>query len=776
MGSKTNTAKQTTAPPADVMAQYQALLQRASGVSTGNTVAPFTGSQNAAFGSFDQIPGQYLPQATNYATQGAEGISPGQISQYENPYQHDVTNATIGNINETNAEQQNQVKGNAIAQGALGGNRVGVAQGELARQQGLANNQTLAGLNANNYQQALAAAQADRAAKAAAAGQFAGLQGTAIQGAGAQLASGTQQQQQAASVLQQPYNQAGWLAGITGAVAPQEGTTTTQQTPGPNILSQLLGLGVSGLGIAGGLGWKPFAADGGRVGYADGGGIAPPFNSRAHEMMQTALDIANKMTGSAGGDAFGGAVAPSVVPHGYDIGGIVPNWGVVPSYDPNLQTLAMADAAPTTGIGFGAPPTTRSMSIPSGGGIAAAPMDEDGFDPSADGSGAGIAAPTDATGAPAGIGAGPRKGNDWSLPLITAGLGMMASQSPFIGTAIGEGGMKGVQAYQQQKNMDRQIAANQAMNAYRQARIDQGAARLDQEAKNAKLAADRSASVQDRLLNAPQSVEGKLAKDFKSGLIDKETYDAAIGKATSPTGATNTDDIGMIAQGIMNGDQPPTLTGLYRNAAPVRAALEKNGYNLTKASQDYDATKRLLSTLNGAGQTRLRQAVSFVSDSLDKVDELAQKWDAGKFPALNKITMSAALQGVAGPEAQSLARQLQSQIADMQGELAVVYKGGNSPTDKGLEQAANMINPNDPMQTVLDSTKLIRQNMQYRVNSLKQATAGIPASKYNPMQATQASATPPVEAPPAPGARKAPDGKWYAPDPNRPGKYLMVQP
>jgi len=30
-------------------------------------------------------------------------------------------------------------------------------------------------------------------------------------------------------------------------------------------------------------------------------------------------------------------------------------------------------------------------------------------------------------------------------------------------------------------------------------------------------------------------------------------------------------------------------------------------------------------------------------------------------------------------------------------------------------------------------------------------------------------------APPAPGARLAPDGNWYLPDPKRPGKYLKVQ-
>lgn len=31
------------------------------------------------------------------------------------------------------------------------------------------------------------------------------------------------------------------------------------------------------------------------------------------------------------------------------------------------------------------------------------------------------------------------------------------------------------------------------------------------------------------------------------------------------------------------------------------------------------------------------------------------------------------------------------------------------------------------------------------------------------------------EQPPVPGARKAPDGNWYVPDPNNPGKYLLVR-
>jgi hypothetical protein len=46
-------------------------------------------------------------------------------------------------------------------------------------------------------------------------------------------------------------------------------------------------------------------------------------------------------------------------------------------------------------------------------------------------------------------------------------------------------------------------------------------------------------------------------------------------------------------------------------------------------------------------------------------------------------------------------------------------------------------------------------------------------------QAVQGSGAAPAQGqnsqPPVNGARRAPDGKWYLPDPNRPGKYLQVQ-
>lgn len=41
--------------------------------------------------------------------------------------------------------------------------------------------------------------------------------------------------------------------------------------------------------------------------------------------------------------------------------------------------------------------------------------------------------------------------------------------------------------------------------------------------------------------------------------------------------------------------------------------------------------------------------------------------------------------------------------------------------------------------------------------------------------APAAEAGPAASPPPVPDAKQAPDGKWYVPDPGRPGKYLMVQ-
>jgi len=86
----------------------------------------------------------------------AQRFSGQAVSQYLNPYIQNVVDATMGNVRRENALQQNQILTNAIKQGnAFGGDRMGLAQAELARSQGLATNQTLANLFDRGYQQAV---------------------------------------------------------------------------------------------------------------------------------------------------------------------------------------------------------------------------------------------------------------------------------------------------------------------------------------------------------------------------------------------------------------------------------------------------------------------------------------------------------------------------------------------------------------------------------------------------------------------------------------------
>src|SRR5262249_1973820 len=133
---------------------------------SGNLIAGFTPAQMQAFNSVNQNQGAYAPYLNAASQYTAASTAPlmngvpqfnGQtVAGFESPYNQDVINATLGTINEQNAQQQNQLRGNAISAGALGGDRAGIAAAALAGQQDLAKNQTIAGLNNQNYAQALA--------------------------------------------------------------------------------------------------------------------------------------------------------------------------------------------------------------------------------------------------------------------------------------------------------------------------------------------------------------------------------------------------------------------------------------------------------------------------------------------------------------------------------------------------------------------------------------------------------------------------------------------
>ena len=326
----------TYSPPAAVTGAVTDILNRASTQSnqpypqyTPDTaaqymnyvpglVAPMTPNQVYAGQSISGLQGYTDPNfaaasamASNAATPiQMQQYTPEAVNQYMNPYMNDVVNSAVANINQTNAQQQQEVLGNTIQRGAFGGDRAGIAQAELARQQDLANNATVANLLNQGYTQAqglftqqqgqdLTTQLQNRNLLNTGAINLANLgtqgQQAALQQAQAQYGYGTgeQQQQQAAlsTAYQQymnqqafPYQQLSYYAGLASGAAPAMGGSTTGYTPTVAPASGVLGAystlnslsnaatGGSGgflSGVASGVG--SLFAKGGRINYDAGG-------------------------------------------------------------------------------------------------------------------------------------------------------------------------------------------------------------------------------------------------------------------------------------------------------------------------------------------------------------------------------------------------------------------------------------------------------------------------------------------------------------------------
>lgn len=238
--------------------------------------------------------------------------------------------------------------------------------------------------------------------------------------------------------------------------------------------------------------------------------------------------------------------------------------------------------------------------------------------------------------------------------------------------------------------------------------------------------ANQGAERQQAAANAAETARHNRAAEGTAAL---EAQASLIRAQKPPASAGAPDDAKVVADAIIAGDQPPDLSRLYGKSVPVRAELARQHYNLTKATEDWTSTQKYLSTLNGAQQTRLRQAVEFTRESLPVVKALVQQWDSAGLPVLSKANLDAAASGAYGAQQQSLAVRLKGQIADLTSELGTVYKGGNSSTDESLKLAAQNLQGNWSKQAALDAIDQIERNLTIRQNSI--ANAGPVANAGN---------------------------------------------
>jgi len=213
----------------------------------------------------------------------AAGIDPTSYQEFMNPFMEDVIATTQQDIADKGAQQQLQAQARAAGQGAFGGSRQAVLQGQIAADVMDQQARTGAQLRSAGFQQAQNLAQ-QAAQQQLRQAQLTGQLGQTVAGLGVQTAGlgqlgqqmgvqdvntllgigGLQQQQgqreldvaRANQLAQQalPFQRIGFMSDIFRGVPALQQTYSTTTTPPPSRTSQLLGLGIAGLGAAGSAG------------------------------------------------------------------------------------------------------------------------------------------------------------------------------------------------------------------------------------------------------------------------------------------------------------------------------------------------------------------------------------------------------------------------------------------------------------------------------------------------------------------------------------------
>ncbi len=246
--------------------------QQLAGLSEGQQKA--IASALGGVGAFQP----FLDQGSAAVAQGIMGAQgatydPTSYQQFMDPFTEDVIKRTQQDIADKGAQQQLQAQARATGQGAFGGSRQAVLQGQIAADTMDQQARTGAQLRSQGFQQAQAAAQQaaqQQLRQAQLAGQLgvsqAGLgqlgQQMGVQDINTLLGIGGLQQGQtqrefdvarANELAQQalPFQRVGFMSDIFRGVPSLQQTYSTTTTPPPSRTSQLLGLGIAGLGAAG---------------------------------------------------------------------------------------------------------------------------------------------------------------------------------------------------------------------------------------------------------------------------------------------------------------------------------------------------------------------------------------------------------------------------------------------------------------------------------------------------------------------------------------------
>ena len=205
----------------------------------------------------------YLGQGAQMMQQGAGYYAPSGIQDFYNPYEQDVVQQTMEDLQKANLQQGIIDRAGAISQGAFGGSRGRLMEEERERAFGRGMTEGIGGLRAQGWGRALQGAQTAGRGLGTMGQTFAGLGMTGQEGLMNQIGSlerlgttGRDIQQQmygaqyggAQRMAQEPWTRMGMWQNML-SMLPQTGAATTYKAnAGTNPFLGLLSLLMGGLG------------------------------------------------------------------------------------------------------------------------------------------------------------------------------------------------------------------------------------------------------------------------------------------------------------------------------------------------------------------------------------------------------------------------------------------------------------------------------------------------------------------------------------------------
>ena len=226
-------------------------------------LAPQVAAQDALQAQAQTLAQQGVGSYQPFLQQAQAATGPQAFQQFMSPYQSQVMEASLAEFDRNAAMQQQGLRDQAVASGAFGGGREGVAQAEYMKGSDMNRAQLQAGLLNQGFQQSQAAAQQQFANQMGLASALPGLQSGDISTLGslgalnqAQTQAGLDATREANRMAafqpqEELQNYGNLVTGIMGGMA--GAGTQTSQAPDPGFLQTALGAAATGAGIYGAL-------------------------------------------------------------------------------------------------------------------------------------------------------------------------------------------------------------------------------------------------------------------------------------------------------------------------------------------------------------------------------------------------------------------------------------------------------------------------------------------------------------------------------------------